>query len=56
LTIPGLENLFKEIKTLEDYARAHHSRDELEMVLVTREEAQVLDSFRRFKIEDYNYA
>jgi hypothetical protein len=45
--------LFKEIKTLEDYARSCHSREELQMMLVTREEADVIDSFRRFKIEDY---
>jgi hypothetical protein len=45
--------LVKEIKTLEDYARASHSREELQMMLVTREEAEVIDSFRRFKIEDY---
>ena len=53
LTIPGIANLFKEIKTLEDYARACHSREELQMMIVTQEEAEVLDSFRRFKIEDY---
>lgn len=49
-----MQHLFKEIKALEDYARASQSRDELQMVLVTREEADVIDSFRRFKVQDYD--
>jgi hypothetical protein len=48
-----MQDLFKEIKALEDYARACQSGDELQMVLVTREEADVIESFRRFKIEGY---
>ena len=46
--------MVKEIKTLEDHARAYRSGDELKMVFVTREEADVLDSFRRFKFQDYD--
>jgi hypothetical protein len=49
-----MQHLFKEIKAVEDYARACHSRGELQVVLVTREEADVIDSFRRFKVEDYD--
>jgi hypothetical protein len=48
-----MQDLFKEIKAIEDYARACRSGDELQMVLVTREEADVIESFRRFKVEDY---
>lgn len=48
-----MQQLLKEIKTLEDYGRACQSRDELQLVLVTREEADVLDSFRCFNVEDY---
>jgi hypothetical protein len=49
-----MQHLFKEIKALEDYARACQSGDELHMVLVTQEEADVLESFRRFKSQDYD--
>jgi hypothetical protein len=43
----------KDIKSMEDHARAHRSKEELRMVVVTPEEADVLDSFRRFK-QDYD--
>jgi hypothetical protein len=52
LTIPIMTLLLKDIKTLEDYARACLSREEERMVLVTREEADVLESFRRFKTQE----
>lgn len=51
-TIPGMTSLLKDIKTLEDYARACLSREEERMVLVTREEADVLESFRRFMAQE----
>ena len=38
---------------MEEYARAHRSKEELRLVVVTREEADVIDSFRRFK-QDYD--
>ena len=50
--IPGMAHLLKDIKAVEDYARACQSREEMRMVLVTREEADVIDSFRRFKNQD----
>jgi hypothetical protein len=50
--IPGLAELLKDIKSLEDHARAARSREELRMVVVTREEADVIESFRQFK-QDY---
>ena len=52
LTIPGMTDLLKDIKAIEDYARACQSREEERMVLVTREEADVLESFRRFKAQE----
>jgi hypothetical protein len=54
LILPVMTLLLKDIKTLEDYARACLSREEERMVLVTREEAEVLESFRRFKNQDYD--
>ena len=52
VVIPGMAHLLKDIKAVEDYARACQSREELRMVLVTREEADVIDSFRRFKDQE----
>lgn len=49
----GISELLKDIKALEDYARAYRSREEIRMVLVTAEEADVIDSFRRFKAQEY---
>jgi hypothetical protein len=53
MTIPGLSDLLKDIKTLEDYARACRSREEERLVLLTREEVDVIESFRRFMAQDY---
>jgi hypothetical protein len=53
MMIPGISELLKDIKALEDHARAYRSEEELRMVLVTREEVDVLDSFRRFKAQEY---
>jgi hypothetical protein len=50
--IPIMTLLLKDIKTLEDYARACLSKEEERMALVTREEADVLESFRRFKNQE----
>jgi hypothetical protein len=52
--IPGMADLLKEIKALEDFIRACQSREEERMVLLTREEADVIESFRRFKAQDYD--
>jgi hypothetical protein len=52
VTIPGLSDLFRDIKAVEDYAQACQSREEVRMVLVTREEADVIHSFRRFKAQE----
>jgi hypothetical protein len=52
MLVPGLSHLLKDIKTLEDHARACRSREEVRMVLVTREEAEVIESFRRFEAQE----
>jgi hypothetical protein len=54
MMIPGMSQLAKEIKTLEDHARACQSGEEGQMVLLTREEADVVESYRRFKAQDYD--
>jgi hypothetical protein len=53
MTIPGMSQLVEDIKTLEDYARACRLREEVRMVLVTSDEADVIESFRRFKAQEY---
>ena len=52
MTIPGMPHLLKDLKAVEDHARACQSREEVRMVIVTREEADVIDSFRRFKAQE----
>ncbi len=54
MMIPGMSELLKDIKTLEDYARACRSSGEDQMVLLTQEEVDVIESFRRFKAQDYD--
>ena len=54
MTIPGMTDLLKNIKAIEDYAQACQSREEARIVRVTREEADVIDSFRRFKAQKYD--
>jgi hypothetical protein len=59
MTIPGMSQLLESvkilesIKTLENYARAERWGEDLRLVLVTAEEADVIESFRRFKAQDY---
>jgi hypothetical protein len=53
MTIPGMSQLLENVKELEDYARACRSEGELRMVLITAEEADVIDSFRRFMTQEY---
>ena len=54
MTIPGMTHLLKDIKAIEDYVQACQSREETRIVRVTREEADVIESFRRFKAQDYD--
>jgi hypothetical protein len=51
--VPGMSDLLKSIKELEDHARTCQSGDDLRMVALTREEEEVIESFRRFKAQDY---
>ena len=53
MMIPGIAQLLEQIKTLEDVARAGRSREELRLVIVTAEEADVIESFRRFMAQEY---
>ena len=46
--VPAMRDLLKDIKILEDYARASQSGGELRIVPLTREEVDVIASFRRF--------
>jgi hypothetical protein len=48
MTIPGMQGMLKDIKTIEDHARACRSREEMQFVLLTMEEVDVIESFRRF--------
>ncbi|MGB6678948.1 MAG: hypothetical protein WBE44_19800 [Terriglobales bacterium] len=54
MILPGMPDLLKDIKVLEDYGRACRLREEARMVLLTREEEDVIESFRRFKSEEYD--
>jgi hypothetical protein len=51
--MPGISQLLEAIKTLEDYVRACQVKEQLRMALVTAEEADVIDSFRRFKAQEF---
>ena len=56
VTIPGLSDLLRDIKKIEDHAKACRSIDENEtrVLRLTREEADVVESYRRFKAQDYD--
>jgi len=54
MTIPGLSQLAKDVKTIEEHARACQSGEAERIVLLTREEVEVIESFRRFKAQDYD--
>jgi hypothetical protein len=53
MELPGVSELLRDVNALEDYIRAYRSREEVRMVLITREEADVIDSYRRFMTEEY---
>jgi hypothetical protein len=53
MMIPGMSQLTEDIKALEDYARACQSKEELRLVLVTAEEVEVINSFRRFMAQKF---
>ena len=46
--VPGLQDLLHNIKTLEEYVKAGRSGEEERFFPITREEMEVVKSFRRF--------
>lgn len=52
MVIPGLQDLLRDIKRLEDYAKAYQSRDEAQILPITSEEAEVIRSYRRFLAQE----
>jgi len=54
MMFPGISELLKDIKVLEDYGRACQPGEDARMVLVTPEEADVVESYRRFMAQDYD--
>ena len=52
MMVPGMPQFRRDIRIIEDYARACQSEEEIRMVLLTREEQDVIESFRRFKAQD----
>jgi hypothetical protein len=54
MMIPGMPQLLKDLKLLEEYARACQSKEEIRMVVLTREEVDVIESFRRFMSQEYD--
>jgi hypothetical protein len=52
--VTGMQDLMREIKIFEDYIRACRSGEELRSVPLTREEVDVIASYRRFMSEQEN--
>ena len=50
--VPGLHDLMQSIKTLEDYVKACQSGEEERAFPITREEMEVVKSFRRFMAQE----
>jgi hypothetical protein len=46
--VMGMQELMREVKIFEDYVRACQSGEELRSVPLTREEVDVIASYRRF--------
>jgi len=53
--IMGMQELMRDIRIFENYVRACHSGDELRSVPLTREEVEVVASYRRFLDEQSNH-
>ncbi len=49
--ILGVQELMREVKMLEDYARACRAGEDMRSVPLTREEVEVVASYRRFMSE-----
>jgi hypothetical protein len=48
MMVMGMQELMREVKIFEDYVRACQAGDELRNVPLTREEVDVIASYRRF--------
>jgi hypothetical protein len=53
--VPGLQDLLQDIKALEDYLRACRSGETEQSFPITREEIEVVKSFRRFMAQEDEY-
>ncbi len=53
MIIPGMNDLLKQLRELEDHARAYRLGQQRQMVPLTQEEVDVVESYRRFLAEDY---
>jgi hypothetical protein len=49
--VMGMQELMREVKIFEDYVRACQSGDDLRSIPLTREEVEVIASYRRFMSE-----
>jgi hypothetical protein len=54
MMVMGMQELMREVKIFEDYVRACQAGDELRNVPLTREEVDVIASYRRFMSEQEN--
>jgi len=52
--IMGMQELMRDLRVFENYVRACQSGDELRSVPLTREEVEVVASYRRFMSEQPN--
>jgi hypothetical protein len=50
--MPGIAQLVEDIKVLEDLVRSYQRKEEVRMMFITSEEADVIESYRRFKAEE----
>jgi hypothetical protein len=54
--IMGMQELMREVRTLENYIRACQAGEDLRSVPLTREEVEVVASYRRFVDEHEEHA
>ena len=50
--VPGLQDLLHDIKALEDYLKACRAGEDRTSFPITREEIEVVKSFRRFMAQE----
>ena len=52
MMLPGLQELLQDIKELEDCVKASRSEADGQIFPITREEMEVIKSFRRFMAQE----